>query len=46
MGVTAAKNLSGVRWNIVGNIVIAWIVTFPLCATFSFLITLLFKHIF
>lgn len=46
MGVAAAKNISGVRWNIVGNIVLAWVVTFPLCATLSFLITLTFKQIF
>ncbi len=44
MGVAAAKNIRGVRWNIVGNIVLAWVVTFPLCATLSFLITLVFKH--
>lgn len=45
MGVASAKNLHGVRWNIVGNIVIAWVVTFPLCASLSFLITLAFLHL-
>ena len=29
MGVGATKRLSAVRWNVAGNIVIAWIITFP-----------------
>jgi inorganic phosphate transporter, PiT family len=29
MGVGATKRLSAVRWNVAGNIVIAWITTFP-----------------
>jgi PiT family inorganic phosphate transporter len=44
MGVAAAKNINGVRWNIVGNIVLAWVITFPICAALTFLITLAFKH--
>ena len=35
MGVAAAKNIRGVKWNIVGNIVMAWVITFPLCAVLS-----------
>lgn len=45
MGVAAAKSLGGVRWGIVGNIILAWVITFPICAALSFLITLAFKHI-
>jgi PiT family inorganic phosphate transporter len=29
MGVGATKRLSAVRWGVAGNIVLAWILTFP-----------------
>ena len=45
MGVAAAKNIMSVRWHIVGNIVLAWIVTFPFCATLSFIIMMIIKNI-
>ena len=32
MGVGSTKRLSAVRWNIVGQIVLAWIMTLPVCA--------------
>jgi PiT family inorganic phosphate transporter len=32
MGVGATKRLSAVRWNVAGNIVVAWITTFPAAA--------------
>ncbi|GIE97925.1 inorganic phosphate transporter [Paractinoplanes rishiriensis] len=35
MGVGATKRLSAVRWNVAGNIVIAWITTFPAAALFA-----------
>jgi len=31
MGVGATKRLSAVRWGIAGNIVLAWVMTFPIC---------------
>lgn len=31
MGVGATKRLSAVRWGIAGNIVLAWVFTFPIC---------------
>jgi len=31
MGVGATKRLSAVRWGIAGNIVLAWVLTFPIC---------------
>jgi PiT family inorganic phosphate transporter len=33
MGVGAAKRFSAVKWRIVGNILIAWILTFPVSFT-------------
>jgi inorganic phosphate transporter, PiT family len=38
MGVGASKRLSAVRWGIGGNIVVAWIVTLPVCATLAWVI--------
>jgi PiT family inorganic phosphate transporter len=32
MGVGATKRLSGVRWGLAGNIIIAWILTIPASA--------------
>lgn len=38
MGVGATKRLSAVRWNVAGNIVIAWITTFPAAALIACLL--------
>jgi len=35
MGVGATKRLSAVRWNVAGNIIIAWITTFPAAAAIA-----------
>ena len=35
MGVGTTKRLSAVRWNVAGNIVIAWVTTFPAAAAIS-----------
>ena len=35
MGVGASKRFSAVRWGVAGNIVIAWILTIPVCAILS-----------
>jgi len=43
MGVAAAKRARAVQWLVAGNIVFAWILTFPVCGFLSFLITLAFK---
>jgi len=37
MGVGAQKRLSAVRWGVAGNILMAWVLTFPLSALISFL---------
>lgn len=39
MGVGASQRLTGVRWSVAGNIIIAWILTFPICGTISFCVT-------
>jgi len=35
MGVGSAKRLSAVRWGIVGQIVLAWLMTLPVCASLA-----------
>jgi len=46
MGVGATKRFSAVRWGVAGNIVTAWIVTFPVCAGLGYVFTLLLKTVF
>ncbi len=46
MGVGAAKRLSSVNWNVVKEMMYAWIFTFPGCALISALMTFLFLLIF
>jgi PiT family inorganic phosphate transporter len=41
MGVGATRRLSAVRWGIAGNIVTAWILTFPICGILGYLFSLL-----
>jgi PiT family inorganic phosphate transporter len=37
MGVGASRRLSAVRWGVAGNIVLAWILTFPICGLIAYL---------
>lgn len=46
MGVGATKKLSAVRWGVAGNIVTAWILTFPGAAIFAALAFLLARLVF
>ncbi len=46
MGVGATRRFSAVRWGVAGNIVTAWILTFPVCAVLGYLFTWLLKLIF
>jgi len=39
MGVGASKRFSAVRWGVGGEIVTAWILTFPVCGLIAFTIT-------
>jgi len=38
MGVGATRRLSAVRWGVSGEIVMAWILTFPVCGLLGFLV--------
>jgi len=46
MGVGATKRLSAVRWGIAGNIVTAWILTFPICGGLGYLFAWLLHLVF
>ena len=38
MGVGAARRVSAVRWGVVGEVVAAWILTFPVCAAIGWFV--------
>ena len=46
MGVGAAKRVRAVNWNIVKEMVLAWVLTFPGCALLSFIVTKIVMHFF
>jgi len=46
MGVGSVRRLSAVRWGIAGNIITAWVVTFPICIGLGWLLAQLFKAAF
>ncbi|WP_374238107.1 anion permease [Actinoplanes sp. DH11] len=46
MGVGATKRLSAVRWNVAGNIIIAWVTTFPAAALIACLIYVVVRPLF
>lgn len=46
MGVGAAKRLSNVNWNIVKEMVLAWVLTFPGCILIGYIMSKLFIFIF
>jgi PiT family inorganic phosphate transporter len=46
MGVGATKKLSAVRWGVAGNIVAAWILTFPAAGTIATLVYMLVRPLF
>ena len=46
MGIGATRRLSAVRWGVAGNIVAAWILTFPICGGLGYLFAWLMKAIF
>jgi len=43
MGVGTTKRLSAVRWGIAGTIILAWILTFPICGAIGWLMAWLFR---
>ncbi|MFQ5997182.1 MAG: anion permease [Dehalococcoidales bacterium] len=46
MGVGATRRFSAVRWGIAGNIVAAWILTFPICGALGYFFTWLMQLFF
>ena len=46
MGVGATRRLSAVRWGVAGNIVTAWVLTFPICGGLGYLFAWLLRPIF
>jgi PiT family inorganic phosphate transporter len=46
MGVGASKRMSAVNWNIVKEMVLAWILTFPGCGLLGYIVTKIFMVIF
>ncbi len=46
MGVGASKRLTNVNWDIVKNMVIAWIITFPACGLLGYITTFVFMKFF
>ena len=46
MGVGATKRLSAVRWGVARRIVLAWVITFPICAGIGYLMALALKPLF
>ncbi len=46
MGVGASKRLSAVNWNVVKEMVLAWILTFPGCGIIAYVVTKLFLFVF
>jgi len=46
MGVGSTRRLSAVRWGIAGNIVTAWVLTFPICAGLGYLFSKLLGLVF
>ena len=43
MGVGSTRGLSAVKWGVAGNIVIAWILTFPVCGLIAYVTTKLVR---
>lgn len=46
MGVGASKSIRRVNWNIVKNMVLTWIITFPACGILGYITTFLFMKLF
>ncbi len=46
MGVGATKRFSAVRWGVAGNIIAAWIITFPVCGGLGYLFAWLLHTVF
>ncbi len=45
MGVGSARRLSAVRWGVVREVVLAWVLTFPICGAIAWLTAIIFQRI-
>jgi PiT family inorganic phosphate transporter len=46
MGVGATKRLSAVRWGVVREVVLAWVLTFPICGAIAWAVATVFERLF
>jgi PiT family inorganic phosphate transporter len=46
MGVGATRRFSAVRWGVAGNIISAWILTFPVCGALGYIFSLLLNMVY
>ena len=46
MGVGATRRFSAVRWGVAGNIIAAWIITFPICGGLGYLFAWILRLVF
>ena len=46
MGIGSTRRFSAVRWGVAGNIVAAWILTFPICAVLGYFFAWLLGMVF
>jgi len=46
MGVGATKRISAVRWGVAGNIMSAWVLTFPICGALGYIFARLLQPVF
>jgi inorganic phosphate transporter, PiT family len=46
MGVGSTRRFSAVRWGVAGNIILAWILTFPVCGILGYLYSLVLNKMF
>jgi PiT family inorganic phosphate transporter len=46
MGVGATRRFSAVRWGVAGNIVLAWVITFPVCGILGYIFAWLLAFVF
>ena len=46
MGVGAVRRFSAVRWGVTGQIITAWILTFPVCGIIAYFVTKIVMWIF
>jgi inorganic phosphate transporter, PiT family len=44
--VGAARRFSAVRWGVAREVVLAWVLTFPVCGSISYLVAILFEKVF